>query len=86
MISDTLFEAIEEIRDYQESMPKSYDEIRSELGVVVTLMEAMRTVLDIPPVPPYEDRAQHILKAIREIDLSAVKAALEVDGFVRREV
>ena len=77
MISDTLFETIEEIKDYQERMPQCYEEIGAELEVVVTLMEAMRTVLDIPPIAPYEEHAQRILKAIREVDLSGVKMALE---------
>jgi hypothetical protein len=77
MISDTLFEAIEEIRDYQESFPDCYGEIGVELDILVTVMGVMRTVLDIPPVSPYEERAQLILKAIREIDLSGVKAAID---------
>jgi hypothetical protein len=76
MISDYLADAIESIRSCEESHPKYYNAMRPELEVVLTIMEAMRIGLDTPPVSPYLERGDLILKAIREVDISGVTAAL----------
>lgn len=49
MISDILFDAIEDIRDYQRDMPDVYDPIRAEIEAVIVAMDALRQKLDTPP-------------------------------------
>ena len=49
MISDTLFDAIEAIRDYQVRMPECYDDLRDEIDSVVSVMQALLVKLDLPP-------------------------------------
>lgn len=46
MISDTLFDAIAEIRDYQQRMPEQYGSLRPEIDAVVTRMEALKNFFD----------------------------------------
>jgi peptidoglycan hydrolase CwlO-like protein len=49
MISDVLFEAIEEIERYQNDLPQCYDEIREEINAVKETMRALQIKLDTPP-------------------------------------
>ena len=51
MISDTLFEAVEEIKRYRRDMPDVYGdaEVSAEIDAVVEAMDALRAKLDAPP-------------------------------------
>ncbi|MBV8535840.1 MAG: hypothetical protein JO128_09620 [Alphaproteobacteria bacterium] len=46
MISDTLFDAIAEIRDYQRRLPQMYDGMKAEIDSVVARMEALKEFFD----------------------------------------
>ena len=46
MISDTLFDAIAEIRDYQGRMPQMYDAMKLEIDAVVARMQALKDFFD----------------------------------------
>jgi len=48
MLSDTLSDAIHEIRRYQNEMPEQYADIREWVDAVVQEMEALRRYLDLP--------------------------------------
>ena len=48
MISDTLFNAIQEIRQYQKELPLVYGEIKDDIDKVTEVMEAMQLKLDDP--------------------------------------
>ncbi len=77
MISDILSEAIEHIRDYEKRDPEYYNGLLTEgLNTVLTVMEAMLTALDTPPVPPYEEQGNAILATIQRIDLSELRRLL----------
>ena len=52
MISDILFEAIEEIERYQKDFSECYDELRAEIDAVKEIMSALRIKLDTPPGLP----------------------------------
>jgi len=49
MISDVLFEAVEEIRRYQREFPHSYDDLKLEIARVIIVMDELRFKLDTPP-------------------------------------
>lgn len=49
MISDTLYNACEEIRAYQHSFPHIYEEIRFDLNVLLAQMELLQHKLDSSP-------------------------------------
>jgi metal-dependent amidase/aminoacylase/carboxypeptidase family protein len=57
MISDVLFEAVEEIERYQRDIPWCYDDpaITAEIEAVKASMTALRIKLDTPPPPPTAD-------------------------------
>ena len=50
MISDVLFEAIRDIRQYQKDWPDSYDGLKKQIDVVVETMNGLLEYLDTPPV------------------------------------
>lgn len=50
MISDVLFEAIEEIERYQSNFPDHYNEIRDEIDKVKGAMCRLQLSLDAPPI------------------------------------
>jgi hypothetical protein len=81
MISDTLHEAIEDIKNYEQTFPEVYGGIEAQISVVVTLMDALRFALDIPALSPgLVDRSRLIYQAIGAIDLSKVLAAVDCDA------
>jgi hypothetical protein len=82
MIKDVLAYAIDVIQnDHQKTMPHCYGPIETEINCVLTLMAALRIALDIPPFSQQaEDRIQRIYKAIRDVDLSGVIAAVDCDA------
>lgn len=51
MISDTLFDAAEEIRRYERDYPDVYgdSEMKAEIAKVLTAMDALRVALDTVP-------------------------------------
>lgn len=50
MISDTLFEAVRDIRRYQKELPQCYVELKDRIDDVVEQMDSLRRVLDTPPI------------------------------------
>jgi hypothetical protein len=48
MISDVLFDAIEEIRRYQKEFPKCYNSLQLEIARVILVMDELRAKLDNP--------------------------------------
>lgn len=71
MISDVLSDAVIEIEDYERTLPRSYEGIKTELAQVKLVMDVMRRFLDIP-VPDAQ-----LAAAIRNLDTSELKAVLE---------
>ena len=49
MISDTLFEAIEEIERYEEEFPGTYDYVKEEIADVKERMRSLQMKLDSSP-------------------------------------
>ena len=49
MMSDTLWEAIRDIRSYQERMPWIYESRRAKIEAVVEKMQELQWDLDCPP-------------------------------------
>lgn len=49
MISDTLADAAEEIRWYLEKMPEAYAEFAPRIDRLLTEMNSLRVILEIPP-------------------------------------
>ena len=54
VISDTLFDAIEDIRRYQQRMPEAYSNLRPQIDSVVRQMDLLKVYLDTPPVTAVE--------------------------------
>jgi hypothetical protein len=55
MVSDVLFDAIEDIKDYKRTMPDIYvknKEIAKRLNATIKVMREMQLYLDRPPVNP----------------------------------
>lgn len=48
-ISDTLFDAAEEIRVYLSEFPDAYEFVRPEVDRLLKEMDALRVKLDTPP-------------------------------------
>lgn len=77
MLPDVLSDAIDRINYYQTTYPEFYDRVAAELKVVVALMKAERLLLDTGPFSPWgRSQIQRLGKGIREVDLSAVMAAI----------
>lgn len=49
MISDVLFEAVEQIEEYQKAMPQCYDSIKDRIDKVKGEMKELQIFLDTPP-------------------------------------
>jgi len=49
MISDTLFDAAEEIRDYLRTYPQVYNSVLVDIEHVLAVMDTLRIRLDAPP-------------------------------------
>ncbi len=49
MISDTLFDAIDEIETYQMKYPECYGELKDDIEVVKKVMSGLQERLDQPP-------------------------------------
>ena len=77
MISDTLFDAVAEIEEYQRGMPKAYADLAAEIGVVKTVMDSLRIVLDAAPSQSdvFEKLVVELRASIREMDVSRLVAA-----------
>lgn len=75
MISDTLAEALYEIRFYQKEDPGVYDALTPAINVVCEVMDAMCQYLDTPPAPILRDALRVLQAEIGQLDLSAVRDA-----------
>jgi hypothetical protein len=71
MISDVLAEAIARIRSYQTAVPHAYADVRNEIDVVVSLMDALRGALDLPPDVNERHRAMLLQKIATCADAAA---------------
>ena len=74
MISDVLSDAAHEIKDYEQRMPDCYSGLTHELEKVRTVMDAMRTYLDLPPGGG--KLRDDLLKAIGRLDVRRVQKAI----------
>ncbi|WP_156948864.1 hypothetical protein [Bradyrhizobium sp. WSM1417] len=52
MISDTLHDAAEEIRQYLKELPDAYADTAPLIVDLLAKMDAVRTLLDLPPDEP----------------------------------
>jgi hypothetical protein len=81
MISDELYEAIEEIERYQRSFPKCYDGLRVEIGKVTAVMNALKTWLDCPPskgrYPRFEAALGRLRAEIARLDVEPLLRAMD---------
>lgn len=48
MLSDTLFDSVQEINDYRSRYPDIYDQYRQRLDDLVAEMSAIQKLLDFP--------------------------------------
>ncbi len=48
MISDILFDASEEIKEYLKKYPQIYEDIKEDIMIVLKKMDNIRKVLDTP--------------------------------------
>ncbi len=49
MLSDTLFDGVQEIQDYRDRYPEMYGVLRVRLDALVAEMDSIRKLLDFPP-------------------------------------
>lgn len=73
MISDVLYEAVEEIRQYQQTFPETYDTLRKHLNALVTHMESVRSYLDTAHAPTVElwlRQIEQLSSAVETVDLT----------------
>jgi hypothetical protein len=80
MISDELFQAISDLRDYQAAAPRVYQTVATEVQTVITVMGAFQMHLDLPPLPhptlpEYEEKHRALCESLRGLDLSEVQTA-----------
>jgi hypothetical protein len=75
MIGDVLFDAVEEIKRYQELC--DYGELEHEIRQVVTLMDAFRLYTDCSPGCRLDSHVAELRQAIIGLDVSQITAAKE---------
>lgn len=56
MISDVLWEAAEQIRQYQAQSPEAYGKIEPQIDFVVEQMRKLQLALDLPPGDKTSDK------------------------------
>jgi hypothetical protein len=56
-ISDTLWEAVEEIRGYLKNHPSMYGDVRPRIESLLVEMDQVRVLLDTPPAGDPSDSA-----------------------------
>jgi hypothetical protein len=76
MISDVLSDAVCEVRRYQQELPGAYESSSGEIRVVLEVMDALRRLFDAPPDPALRPAREALGAAVRQLDLSAVRAAV----------
>jgi len=76
MVSDVLAEAIIDIKDYQKTMPDSYECLGGELDAVTTVMDIMRLYLDTEPhlVQRHAEVFDKLRAMLLSIDVASMKA------------
>jgi hypothetical protein len=91
-VSDVLWRAVEYIQEDLEEFPDSHRGLERQLRVVVTVMDAMRVILDSPPPDDLNHRCRGLyeayVRAIAEIDvtrLENVERILEEHWRAKRE-
>jgi hypothetical protein len=77
MISDILSDAINEIFDYQRTMPDVYGNLGGEIAVVTTVMDALRMYFDAAPSMHEEHGTftEALRRAVAQVDVRDVQAA-----------
>jgi len=73
-ISDTLFDAIVEIENYQKE--ERYEGLEEEIEKVKKVMELLRRYLDTSPVV-FNKFAAPLLKTLKELDVTSIDKAFE---------
>lgn len=78
MISDTLFEAVAEIENYEHSFG-GYAGLRAEIGNVKAVMQALLVFLDHPPggerFPKYQMALDRLRAEIANLNVTGLAAA-----------
>lgn len=81
MISDVLYDSVEEIVSYQSEYEYVYDSMNKAIEKVKAVMNALRTYFDLPPAdgscPRYDAAVEQLRLEIEAINLEGVMAALE---------
>lgn len=78
MIGETLFDGMTEIEEHQRAMPDAYADLATEIGVVKTVMDGLRIVLDAPGHGDgFKKLVEELRASIRAVDLSRLNAARE---------
>ncbi len=77
MISDVLSDAIDEIHEYQQTMPDVYGDFADEIAVVTTVMDALRMYFDAAPSMHEEHGTftEALRRTVAEVDVRDVRAA-----------
>lgn len=77
MISDVLSEAIDEIHEYQRTMPDVYGDLADEIAVVTTIMDALRMYFNAAPSMHAEHGTftEDLRQAVATVDVRDVRAA-----------
>jgi hypothetical protein len=73
MISDVLFQAIDDIKGYQRRLPECYITSRPAIEKVKRIMSALKTSFDVPS----DNEAERLLDAIGRIDTSEVDRIID---------
>lgn len=80
MISDTLFEAVARIEEYERSFG-NYVGLRDEIGKVKGVMRALQAYLDAPPgggrYPKYDAARTQLRAEIAALDVTGLASALD---------
>jgi hypothetical protein len=75
MLSDVLSDALYKIEVWQQERPEIYDGLANDIKIVVEVMDALLRMLDTFPHPALLPARNALGTAIRQLDLSAIKAA-----------
>lgn len=78
MISDTCADAMNELEEYQQEYPDTYQSLRVEINNVRLVLDSLRTYLDTMPrpgAPLYNAARRRLKKALAELDVSVLLLA-----------
>lgn len=74
MLSDVLYEAVSDIREYQKD---GYSGCKGAIDRACEVMDRLRQYFDSPPAPVLRESLAQLLVAIEELDLSRINSAGE---------